>query len=544
MSKRQILVTDALIYANGNIHLGHVLGYVQTDIWTRFQKMRGHDCHFICGADCHGTPIMLKAKELGVSPKEMVIETSARQLQDFSDFGVVFDNFYNSDSNENQALVNSAYGKMREKGNILEKDIEQAFDEQEQMFLPDRFIKGTCPKCKATDQYGDSCEVCGATYDSDELIDPVSVVSNTKPIYKTTTHLFFDLKKYQEPLLNWLQSANLQSPVVNKLKEWFESGLQAWDISRDSPYFGFEIPDAPGKYFYVWLDAPIGYLASFQNYADAKGLDFDAYWKPDAQTELYHFVGKDITYFHALFWPAVMMAADIRTPTGVFTHGFLTVNGEKMSKSRGTFITARQYLDVLNPEHLRYYFAAKLSDGVEDIDINFDDFQARANSDLIGKYVNIASRSAGFIKKKFDGVLADELMDPGLFEQFAKEGEQIAECYENRQYSKGMRLIMALADQVNQFIEQHKPWELAKDEAQLPLVQAVCTQALNAFYQLSVFLKPVLPVTAEKVEAFLNIEPMVWDNIHTPLLGHSINKFKPLLTRIEPEQLETLKVEA
>lgn len=539
--KRKIIITEAMIYANGDVHLGHALGYIQADIWAKFQRLRGHDCYYISGTDCHGTPIMLKARELDLDPKAMVEKTGQQQLKDFEDFGIRFDSFYSTDTPENQTLVNHTYEKLKENGDLIEKTIEQAYDEQEQMFLPDRFIKGTCPQCKTADQYGDSCEACGATYDPTDLINPISSISGSTPSTRKTSHLFLDISRYQEQLQEWMNTAQLQKPVVNKLKEWFETGLKPWDVTRDAPYFGFEIPDQPGKFFYVWLDAPLGYIASFQKLAEKQKLDLNEFWGPDSKTELYHVIGKDIAYFHALFWPALMMASNIRRPSGVFVHGFVTINGEKMSKSRGTFVRARDYLDTLSAEFMRYYFAAKLSDTVEDIDINWDDFVARVNADLIGKYVNIASRCAGFIKKKFEGQLADKLMDPELFESFAGASEEIANCYENRHYSKAMRLIMALADKVNQFIEQYKPWELAKDEANLPQVQLVCTQAINAFYQLSIYLKPVLSETAEKVEAFLNIEPMQWSNLNKPLLAHQINKFKPLLMRVDPEAVERFK---
>ena len=538
MTKRNILVTDALIYANGDVHLGHMLGYVQSDIWTRFQRMRGHTCHYICGSDTHGTPIMLKAKEQGVEPEVMVKEIAKRQHEDFIRFGVQFDHFDLTHTDTNKKLVQDAYLALEKNGDIETKDVEQAYDPIENMFLPDRFVKGTCPKCKTAEQYGDSCENCGATYDTKELIDPISQVSGKTPIYKSSTHYFFKLSNYLETLKTWLNEANLQAPVVNKLKEWFETGLANWDISRDAPYFGFEIPGAKDKFFYVWLDAPIGYLAAFKNYAADQ---FDEVWKADSTTELYHFIGKDITYFHALFWPAVLEGAGYRKPSGVFTHGFLTVDGEKMSKSRGTFITARAYLEHLNPEHLRYYFAAKLNDSVEDIDLDFADFMQRANSDLVGKFVNIASRSAGFIKKKFDGKLSAELMDPALFDEFKAQKDAIAECYENRQFSKAMRLIMSLADRANQFVEQHQPWALAKDEENLHTVQPICTQALNCFMQLCVYLKPVLPETIAKAEAFLNSGELNFDSVDTALLDHEINKFKPLLMRVEQEAIDAVR---
>jgi len=538
--KKRIIVTNALPYANGRPHLGHILGYVQTDIFARFQRMQGHECYYVCGSDTHGTPIMIKAREAGVDPETMVNETAALQLKDFNDFGIHFDAYHSTHRDVNRELVNDMYLKLKNNGDIERREIEQAYDPEKEMFLPDRFIKGTCPKCGAKDQYGDSCEACGATYDPTEMDDAVSVLSGVRPILKTSEHLFFKLGHYQDILRNWIEQGHLQTPVAQKLKEWFEDDLRDWDISRDAPYFGFEIPDAPGKYFYVWLDAPVGYLASFKTLCSEQGLDFDSFWQPDSNAELYHFIGKDITYFHALFWPAMLHGAGYRLPTGIHTHGFVTVNGEKMSKSRGTFISARQYLDHLNPEYLRYYYAAKLSNGVDDIDLNLEDFTLRVNADLVGKFVNIASRCAGFIKKKFDNTLCDTLLDQAGFDAFAQTGDGIAEAYQNRDYGRAARQIMALADQANQFIEQHKPWELAKDEAQLPHVQAVCTQALNYFRQLITYLKPVLPETAAKSEAFLNIKPLTWDDAKTPLLAHEINPFKALITRIDSDVVAKL----
>ena len=537
---RRIHVTYALIYANGPVHLGHLLGYVQTDIWVRFQKLRGHQCEYICGSDTHGTPIMLRAEQKGVTPEEMVTSISAQQQQTFQRFHIGFTSFGQTDSPCNQQLVEQMYQTIHNKGEIVTKDVEQAFDTEKHMFLPDRYVRGTCPKCGAEDQYGDNCEVCGTTYDPTDLINPISTVSGKPPIRKTSTHYFFDLPQYQQTLTTWFAQADLQPGVKNKLGEWFKRGLQQWDISRDAPYYGFIIPGTTDKYFYVWLDAPIGYLASYQKYCDTTQGTLNDIWWQDSQVEVYHFIGKDIMYFHALFWPAVLASADYRLPTGVFAHGFLTINGQKMSKSRGTFITGDQYLEHLNPEYLRYYYAAKLSDGVDDIDLNWEDFRLRVNADLVGKVVNIASRCAGFLRKKFANHLAGELLDPSLFEHFANQDEIIADHYEKRQFSAAMREIIALADQANQFIEQHKPWELAKNDSNLPQIHLVCTQAINLFRTLMVYLKPVLPVIAENVEIFLNTEPLTWQDSQQPLLGHDINKFKPLMTRVEEAQLETL----
>lgn len=540
MQPRNIIATYALIYANGPVHLGHMLGYVQTDIWVRFQKMRGHQCHYVCGSDAHGTPIMLKAEEQGMAPAEMVRQISQQQLQDFKDFGVAFDSFELTDTETNQSIVETAYHQLEKNGDIETRDIEQAYDEDKSMFLPDRYVRGECPKCGAADQYGDSCEVCGATYAPTELKHPISTVSGKPPIRKTSTHYFFKLTHYAEPVKTWANAGHTQSSVANKLNEWFEQGLQDWDISRDAPYFGFEIPNTPNKYFYVWLDAPMGYISSFQTLAKTHNLDSHEYWREDNNTELYHFIGKDITYFHTLFWPALLLACGYRLPTGVYTHGFLTINGRKMSKSRGTFITARQYLDQLNPEHMRYYYAAKLGSGIEDIDLNLEDFRLRVNSDLVGKLVNIASRCAGFIRKLADNILSESLLDQALFEEFSAQAKPIAELYENREFAQAMRVIMELADKANQFIETYKPWELAKQEGQEAQVHLVCSQGINLFRLLMVYLKPVLPATVKKVEAFLNIEALSWEDASYPLAHHQINKFKPLLMRVEEDQTSAL----
>ncbi|MBT8118975.1 MAG: methionine--tRNA ligase [Gammaproteobacteria bacterium] len=537
--ERSILVTSALPYANGPIHLGHLVEYIQTDIWARFQRLRGNTCYYVCADDAHGTPIMLRARQDDITPEELIAAVQKEHEADFADFHIGFDNYYTTHSEENRHFASNIYLKLREDGHIRTETIKQAYDPEAEMFLPDRFIKGTCPKCGTEDQYGDNCEVCGATYDPTELKNPVSVVSGATPIEKDSEQYFFKLSDFSEMLQQWLKAGHVQSEVANKLEEWFEEGLQDWDISRNAPYWGFEIPDAPGKYFYVWLDAPIGYMASFKNFCDKHGIDFDDYWAADSDNELYHFIGKDIARFHTLFWPAVLEGSGYRKPTAVFCHGFLTVNGQKMSKSRGTFIKARTYLDNLNPEYLRYYYTAKLSSGVDDIDLNLDDFMQRVNSDLVGKVVNIASRCAGFISKKFGGQLSAELPEPGLYNEMVAAGDIIAEHYENREYNKAVREIMAQADRANVYIDENKPWVLIKEEGRGDDVQRICTQGLNMFRLLMTWLKPILPATAEKSEAFLNTE-FSWASISEPLLSHGINKFKPLLTRIEKEQIEAM----
>ena len=537
-SPRKILVTSALPYANGSPHMGHLVEYIQTDIWVRFQKLRGHDCIYVCASDSHGTPIMLKARELGITPEELTEGYSKEFVSDFADFGIEFDNYHTTHSPENEEIVGRMYQALRDSGDIYTRTIEQSYDEKEGMFLPDRFVKGTCPRCKSEDQYGDACEVCGATYAPEDLIDPKSVLSGTTPVKRESEHYFFKLGEYEERLRNWMTVAKLDKNVVAKLDEWFDAGLKDWDISRDAPYFGFRIPGTEDKYFYVWLDAPVGYMASFKHLCDrTAGLEFDDYWKVGSDAELYHFIGKDIMYFHTLFWPAVLEGSGFRTPTSVYAHGFLTVDGQKMSKSRGTFIKARTYLDNLNPEVLRYYYAAKLGPTIEDIDLNLDDFIARVNSDLVGKLVNIASRCAGFINKRFDGKLADTLADEALFAEIADASEVIAQHYEKREYSKAMRLVMALADQANRYIDEHKPWVMAKDENQLPEVQLVCTQGINMFRSLMVYLSPVIPGVARGARAFLNEDKWQWQDASSPLLGATLSKFKPLLTRVEGDQV-------
>ena len=538
---RKILVTSALPYANGSLHMGHMVGYLQTDIWVRFQKLRGHDCIYVCGSDAHGTPIMIKARELGTPPEELAQRFSEEFVRDFADFGVDFDNYHTTHSAENEALTVEIYNALKDAGDIYTKTIEQAYDEQEGMFLPDRFVRGTCPFCGTEDQYGDHCENCSKTYSPADLIDPISVLSGTTPVKRDSEHYFFKLSEYEDRLKAWMKSADLDKNVVAKLKEWFEAGLRDWDISRDTPYFGFRIPDTEDKYFYVWLDAPVGYPASFKKLCDRRGdLDFDEYWRPGHDTEVYHFIGKDIMYFHTLFWPAVLEGAGFRTPTSVYVHGFLTVNGQKMSKSRGTFIKARTYLDNLDPNYLRYYYAAKLGPTIEDIDLNLEDFTARVNSDLVGKLINIASRCAGFINKRFDNRLADSLADKALFADMANASGQIAEHYENREFSKAMRIIMTLADQANRYIDERKPWIMAKDEAQLRDVQAVCTQGLNLFRSLMIYLAPVLPEIAEKSREFFAEDQWQWSDASKPLLGTTIRKFQPLLTRVEPDKVASM----
>ena len=540
MSDRKILVTSALPYANGPIHLGHLVEYIQTDIWVRFQKQRGNHCYFVCADDTHGTPIMLKADREGITPEQLIAQVGIEHLADFTEFGVAFDNYHSTHSEENRLFSSLIYERLRDAGHISSRTITQAFDPVKNMFLSDRFIKGECPKCGAHDQYGDSCEACGATYAPTELKNAVSTISGAKPVDKDSVHYFFNLADFTEMLSDWTSAGHLQSEVRNKLAEWLESGLQQWDISRDAPYFGFEIPDAPGKYFYVWLDAPIGYMASFKNLCAKKELDFDEYWAQDSTAELYHFIGKDIIYFHALFWPAMLSGAQFRTPTAIFAHGFLTVNGEKMSKSRGTFITARTYLDHLNPEYLRYYFAAKLSAGVDDIDLNFDDFSQRVNSDLVGKVVNIASRCSGFISKRFANTLSATCSEPLLFEDFINANKQIAEFYETREFGKAMREIMALADKANQYIDEKKPWLIAKQEGHDTELHEVCSMGINLFRLLTVFLKPVIPALVKEAEHFLNIDSQAWPVAAQPLLNHTINDFKPLMTRVEADKIAAI----
>jgi len=539
--QRHILVTSALPYANGSIHIGHLVEYIQTDIWVRFLKMQGHQCTYVCADDAHGTPIMLNAQKMGITPEELIANTDKEHRADFAEFNIGFDNFHSTHSDENRDLAELIYTRNRDAGHVHSKTIEQYYDPDKEMFLPDRFIKGECPKCGAVDQYGDNCEVCSATYSPTDLKNPYSTVSGAKPIMKETEHFFFKLGEFTDMLKEWTSSGKVQEGISKKLNEWFDSGLQDWDISRDAPYFGFEIPDAPGKYFYVWLDAPIGYMASFKHLCDQRDdLNFDDYWKEDSNFEVYHFIGKDIAYFHTLFWPAMLHGAKFRTPSSVFCHGFLTVDGTKMSKSRGTFIKARTYLNHLHPEYLRYYFAAKLGNGLEDIDLNLEDFAARVNSDLVGKVVNIASRCAGFIKKKFDGKLAPSCTEQELYDSFVNEGDAIADLFEQREFNHAIRKIMALADKANQYIDAEKPWVLVKEEGKEQHVHNVCSVGLNLFRVLVCYLKPVIPTLSENSEKFLNIEQMQWSSIEKPLLNHAINKFKPLMTRIEKEKVDAM----
>jgi len=540
-SKRKILITSALPYANGPIHLGHLVEYIQTDIWSRFQKMRGHECWYVCADDAHGTPIMLHARKLGIEPEDLIKRIWQEHTRDFAGFAVGFDNYHSTHSPENHEMATTIYERNRDAGHIARKTISQAYDPEAEMFLPDRFIKGTCPKCGADDQYGDNCEACGATYAPTELKNPVSAVSGATPVEKDSEHLFFKLSDFEALLKEWHKAGHVQAEMANKMNEWFEAGLTDWDISRDAPYFGFEIPDAPGKYFYVWLDAPIGYIASFKNLCSKNAdLDFDEYWQADSTTELYHFIGKDIINFHALFWPAMLHGAGFRMPSSVYAHGFLTVDGAKMSKSRGTFIMASTYLEHLNPEYLRYYFAAKLGSGVDDIDLNLEDFQQRVNADLVGKVVNIASRNAGFIKKRFNGKLSAELAEPELFKAFVDAGDSIATHYENREYSRAVREIMALADRANQYIDEKKPWVIAKEEGKDEQLHAVCSMGINLFRLLIGYLRPILPTTTAASEAFLQVAPLSWADLATPLLDHEIAKFKPLMTRVEKDRIDAM----
>ena len=539
--QRKILVTSALPYANGSIHLGHLVEYIQTDIWVRFQKMQGNECHYVCADDAHGTPIMLRAQSEGIEPEALIANVAKEHQADFKDFSIGFDNFHSTHSDENKALAQQIYLANRDAGHITTRTISQAYDPEKEMFLPDRFIKGECPKCGASDQYGDNCEACGATYTPTDLLNPISAVSGATPVTRESEHYFFKLANFESTLKSWITGGHLQDEVSNKLDEWLESGLRDWDISRDTPYFGFAIPDAPDKFFYVWLDAPIGYLASFKHYCDRTGVDFDEYMKPDTTTEMVHFIGKDIIYFHALFWPAMLQGANFRLPNNIYAHGFLTVNGKKMSKSRGTFINARTYLNYLNPEYLRYYYAAKLSSGIEDIDLNFEDFQNRINSDLVGKVVNIASRCAGFINKRFEGNLSHSLSEPTLFEEFIGKSASIADKMENREFNHAMREIIGLADKANQYIDEKKPWALAKEEGQEQQVHDICTMGINLFRVLITYLKPVLPETAKQAESFLNISPLQWADIPNPILNHGINKFKPLMTRIESDKIQSIQ---
>jgi len=533
------LVTSALPYANAPLHLGHMLEQVQTDIWVRFQRSRGHQCIYVCADDAHGTAIMLSAEAAGVSPEDHIEAVKADHLKDSSGFLISFDEYYSTHSEENRLWSETIFNRLNQAGHISIREITQAYDQEKGLFLADRFIKGSCPRCKAEDQYGDNCEACGATYSPADLINPVSALSGTPPVEKASDHLFFTLSDFSTLLATWTRGGSLQPAIANKLDEWIEAGLQDWDISRDAPYFGFEIPGHASKYFYVWLDAPIGYIASFQRYCAQSGETFDTWWEPGGNTELYHFIGKDIINFHGLFWPAMLEAAGLRLPTAIFAHGFLTVDGTKMSKSRGTFIKASTYLEHLDPEHLRYYFAAKLSAGVDDFDLNLTDFVQRVNSDLVGKVVNIASRCAGFLRKGFDNTLSEECAEPDLVESFIAAGEQIAALYENREFSRAMREIIVLADRANQYIDDKKPWVMAKDPALAQEVQAVCSVGINLFRALMTYLKPVLPGMAERAESFLQVSTD-WPELQVPLVGHFLEEFKPLLQRVDPEKIAAM----
>ena len=537
--KRKMLVTCALPYANGAIHLGHMLEHIQADIWVRFQRMRGNEVHFVCADDAHGTPIMLNADKLGITPEQLIEKAKADHEADFAGFNISFDNYHSTHSEENRQITTEIYKTLRANGFIKSKVISQLFDPEKNMFLPDRFVKGSCPKCKAEDQYGDNCEVCASTYSPMDLINPRSAVSGSTPVVKESEHFFFDLPSFEGMLKEWTRSGSLQPEIANKMQEWFESGLQQWDISRDAPYFGFEIPDAENKFFYVWLDAPIGYMASFKNLCDRKGINFDEFWKKDSDSELYHFIGKDIVYFHSLFWPAMLEGSGYRKPTNVFAHGYVTVDGAKMSKSRGTFIQASTYLKHLDPECLRYYYAAKLNDRIEDLDFSLDDFVQRVNSDIVNKLVNLASRNAGFIAKRFEGKLAAKLDDEALFNEFTAQAETIANFYESREFNKAIRAIMELTDKANKYIDDKAPWVIAKEEGKDAELQAVCSMGIELFRVLMSYLKPVLPQLAERAEAFLQAE-LRWDNIATPLLGHTVAPFKSLFSRLEKKQIDAV----
>ncbi len=537
---KKILVTCALPYANGSIHLGHMLEHIQADVWVRYQRMRGHEVNFICADDAHGTPIMLKAQQLDMTPEQMIGEMSQEHQKDFAGFNISYDNYHSTHSEENRELSSLIYSRLKENGFIKNRTISQLYDPEKGMFLPDRFVKGTCPKCKAADQYGDNCEVCGATYSPTELIEPKSVVSGATPVLRESEHFFFDLPAFSEMLQAWTRSGALQEQVANKMQEWFESGLQQWDISRDAPYFGFEIPGAPGKYFYVWLDAPIGYMGSFKNLCDKRGdLNFDDWWNKDSDAELYHFIGKDIVYFHSLFWPAMLEGSGFRKPNNLFVHGYVTVNGAKMSKSRGTFIKASTWLKHFDADSLRYYYSAKLSPRIDDIDLSLEDFVQRVNSDIVNKVVNLASRNAGFIAKRFGGELSAELDSPELYQSFVDAAQSIGDAWEKREFSRAVREIMALADQANRYVDEKAPWVVAKQEGRDADLQRICSMGINLFRVLMTWLKPVLPELSARAEAFLNVE-LTWDGIAQPLLSHKVNTFKALYSRIDMKQVDAL----
>ncbi|WP_105902387.1 methionine--tRNA ligase [Vibrio gangliei] len=537
---RKILVTCALPYANGSIHLGHMLEHIQADVWVRYQRLRGNTVNFICADDAHGTPIMLKAQQLGIKPEDMIAEVQKEHEQDFVGFNISFDNYHSTHSEENRELASLIYLRLKENGFITSRTISQLFDPEKEMFLPDRFVKGTCPKCKAEDQYGDNCDACGETYSPTDLINPKSAVSGATPVMKDSEHFFFDLPQFQSMLKEWTRSGSLQAETANKMQEWFEGGLQQWDISRDAPYFGFEIPGEKNKFFYVWLDAPIGYMGSFKNLCDKRDdLNFDDYWKQDSDAELYHFIGKDIVYFHSLFWPAMLDGAGFRKPNNVFVHGYVTVNGAKMSKSKGTFVKASTYLKHLDPECLRYYYAAKLNSRIDDLDLNLEDFTQRVNSDVVNKIVNLASRNAGFITKRFEGKLSTQFAEPALYQEFADAADRIGELYETREFGRAIREITALADKANQYVDEKAPWVVAKEEGKDQELQDICTVGINLFRVLMTYLKPVMPELAARSEAFLN-ETLTWENIAQPLVAHDITKFKALFNRIDPKHVEAM----
>ena len=541
---RKILVTSALPYANGSIHLGHLVEYLQTDIWVRSQKMSGNECTYICADDAHGTPIMLKAQELNITPDKLIANTFKEHVKDFSDFLIEFDNYHTTHSEENEYFSAYIYNQLKNNGDIINKTINQFYDDKAKMFLPDRYIKGECPKCHAKDQYGDSCEVCGATYSCDEIINPVSTVSDTSPITKETNHFFFKLSSYESFLKSWTSTETTQKEIKNKLNEWLSDGLSDWDITRDDPYFGFKIPGESNKFFYVWLDAPVGYIASHKNYCEKESKEFNEYWDKESNAELYHFIGKDIAYFHALFWPAMLEGSGFRKPTAIFCHGFLTVDGEKMSKSRGTFFNARTYLKHLDPEYLRYYFASRLTNKIEDIDLSFDDFQTRVNSELVGKIINIGSRCAKFINKDFNNKLASEFNNQDLVENVLSKTNDIVKNYEGRNYSTNIRLVSSLADDINKYLDEVKPWVKIKNENERELVQKICTDGLNLFRILIGYLKPVLPSISNKVESIMNCDSLTWSNLKEVLLNTDITEFKPIITRITKESIEAMKSES
>lgn len=542
---RKILVTCALPYANGSIHLGHMLEHIQADVWVRYQRLRGNTVNFICADDAHGTPIMLKAQQLGIEPEEMIAAVQQEHQTDFSGFNISFDNYHSTHSDENRELASMIYLRLKENGFITSRTISQLFDPEKEMFLPDRFVKGTCPKCKADDQYGDNCDACGETYSPTDLINPKSAVSGATPVMKDSEHFFFDLPQFQSMLQEWTRSGSLQSETANKMQEWFESGLQQWDISRDAPYFGFEIPGETNKFFYVWLDAPIGYMGSFKNLCDKRAaagdtsLNFDEYWKQDSTAELYHFIGKDIVYFHSLFWPAMLDGAGFRKPNNVFVHGYVTVNGAKMSKSKGTFIKASTYLQHLDPECLRYYYTAKLNNRIDDLDLNLEDFTQRVNSDVVNKIVNLASRNAGFIAKRFDGKLSENFAEPQLYQEFVDASDSIAQSFETREFSRAIREITALADKANQYVDEKAPWVIAKEEGKDQELQDICSVGINLFRVLMTYLKPVMPELAARTESFLN-DTLTWEGIATPLINHEVTKFKALFNRIDPKHVEAM----